>query len=222
MSLSLAKSWVNATVGVPAARDDALRFLDQAAAEGCEATLIAGPKLVKNGKCFLGRWDGRELVVRELSKTQQQDWSIGHRSLFRQLERVGLPHAKFSSEPLVSLTVSHVERADEHDGWTPLLGTCVVENTAAHSVIRNVALRAEYFRPDLDRQVTHMWYAEADLHSDRTTLQFQFSPLLCDNNPHICHGTLVVYVQLFTADDWSKPIDCRRISNVADTIIRLR
>lgn len=222
MSLSLAKFWVNATVGEPAARDDALRLLDQAAAKGCEATLIAGPRLVKHGKCFLGRWDGRELVVRELSKTQQQDWSIQPTGLFQQLEPVGLPQAKFSSEPLVSLTVSHVERADGHDGWTPLSGTCVVENTAAHSVIRNVALRAEYFRPDLDRQVTHMWYAEADLHSDRTTLQFQFSPLLSDNNPHICPGTLVVFLQLFTAVDWSKLVGCRRISNVADTIIRLR
>ena len=222
MSLSLAKFWVNATVGEPAARDDALRLLEQAAAEGCEATLIAGPQLVKNGKCYLGRWDGRELVLRELSKTQQQDWSIEPRGLFRQLEPVALPQAKFSSEPLVSLTVSHVERADGHDGWTPLSGTSVVENTSDHSVILNVALRAEHFRPDLGRQVTHMWYAQDDLHSGRTMLQFQFSPLLSNQNPHICHGTLVVFFQLFTADDWSKPAGCRRISNVADTIIRLR
>jgi len=222
MSLSLAKFWVNATVGESAARNDALRLLDQAAAEGCVATLIAGPRLVKNGKCFLARWDGRGLVVRELSKTQQQDWSIEPRSLFRQLKPVGLPQAKFSSEPLVSLTVSHVQRADEHDGWTPLSGTCVVENTAAHSVILNVALRAEYFRPDLRRQVTHMWYAQDDLHSGSTMLQFQFLPLLSDNNPHIYPGTLVVFFQLFTAEDWSKPVGCRRISNVADTIIRLR
>ena len=76
MSLSLAKSWANATIIKPAALDDALRLLDQAAAEGCEATLIAGPQLVKNGKCFLGRWDGRELVLRELGRTEQQDWSI--------------------------------------------------------------------------------------------------------------------------------------------------
>lgn len=67
-----------------------------------------------------------------------------------------------------------------------------------------------------------MWYAQDDLHSGRTMLQFQFSPLLSNQNPHICHGTLVVFFQLFTADDWSKPAGCRRISNVADTIIRLR
>lgn len=222
MSLSLAKFWVNATISEPAARDDALQLLDQAAAEGCEATLIAGPQLVKNGKCFLGRWDGRELVLRELSKTQQQDWSIEPRGLFRQLESAALPKAKFSSEPLVSLTVSHSEHADGHDGWTPLSGTCIIENAAAHSVIQNVALRAEYFRPDLRRQVTQMWYSENDLHSGRTMVQFQFSPLLSAKNPHACHGAVVVYFQLFTADDWFKPVGCRCISNVADTIIRLR
>ena len=222
MSLSLAKSRVNATVGVPAARDDALRFLDQAAAQECEATLIAGPQLVKNGKCFLGRWDGRELVVRELAKTQQQVWSIDPKGLFRQLEPISVPRRKVSSEPLVSLTVSHVERADGHDGWTPLSGTWVIENTSVHSLISNGALRAGYFRPDLRRQVTQMWYVRGFLHSGKTVLQFQFSPLFSDKNPHTCHGPLVVFFQLFTADDWIKPAGCRRISKVADTAIRLQ
>lgn len=222
MSLSLAKTWVNATVGQPTARADALRLLDQAAAEGVEATLIVGPRLTTNGKCFLGRWDGRELVVRELNGDQQQDWSIDPKGLFRQLEPVALPQATFSTEPLVSLTVSQVEGADGHDGWTPLLGTCVAEHAAGHSVIRNGALRAEYFRPDLRRQVTQMWYADRDLHAVRTTLQFRFPPLFSHKNPHTCHGTLVVFLQLFTADQWSKPVGCRRISNVADTVITLR
>lgn len=76
MSLSLAKTWVTAAVGQPAARADALRLLDQAASEGIEATLIVGPRLRSSGACFLARWDGRELVVRKLAHAQQQDWSV--------------------------------------------------------------------------------------------------------------------------------------------------
>jgi len=116
MSLWLAKTWVNATVGQPAARADAVRLLDQATAEGVEATLIVGTRLTTNGKCFLGRWDGRELLVLELSSALQQDWSVDPSGLLRQLEPVALPHAAFSTLPLVALTVSHVEGADVHDG----------------------------------------------------------------------------------------------------------
>lgn len=222
MSLSLAKSWVNATVGQQAARTDALRLLDQAAAEGVEATLIVGPGLTTNGKCFLGRWDGRELVVRELNGVQQKDWSVESKGLFRQLEPVALPQATFSTEPLVSLTVSAVDQANAHDGWTPLSGTCMVEHAEPHRVIRNAALRAEYFRPDLQRQVTQMWYADRELPSGQSKLNFRFAPLFSNQNPHTRHGTLVVLFQLFTADQWAKPVGCWRISNVADAVITLR
>lgn len=222
MSLSLAKTWVNATLRQPAALADTLRLLDQAAAEGVEATLIVGPGLTTNGKCFLGRWDGRELVVRELNGVQQKEWSIEPKGLFRQLEPEALPQATFSTEPLVSLTVSNVEQADGHDGWTPLSGTCIAEHAEPHSVIRNAALRAEYFRPDLQRQVTQMWYADRDLPSGQSKLHFRFAPLFSSKNPQTCRGTLVVLFQLFTADQWAKPVDCRRISNVADAVITLR
>lgn len=222
MSLSLAKTWVNATVGQSAARADSLRLLNDAAAEGLEATLIVGPRLTTNGKCFLGRWDGRELVVRELSAAQQQDWSIDPKGLFRQLEPVAVPHATFSTERLISLAVSHVEEAEGHDGWTPLSGVCVADHTSLHGVIRNCALRAEYFRPDLQRQVTQMWYADRELPFGQTMIHFHFPPLFSSKNLHTCRGTLVVYFQFFTAEDWTGLVGCRRISNVADAVITLR
>lgn len=222
MSLSLAKTWVNTTVLQPAARTAALRLLDSAASQGVEGTLIVGPRLSTSGKCFLARWDGRELVVRELTSAQQRDWSVEPLGLFEQLEPPALPKYTFSSEPLVSLTVAHAENQGAHDGWKPLSGTCIAElETVPHQVIRNCALRAEYFRPDLPRQVTSMWYSNHDLNSARVTLHFQFSPLFSKNNPQTFRGTLVVLLQLFTADDWSKNAGCRRISNVADTVITL-
>lgn len=223
MSLSLAKTWVNATVRQPAARADALRLLDRAASEDVEGTLIVGPRLSTTGKCFLARWDGRELVVRELTDAQQRDWSIDPHGLFQQLEPPALPGTAFSTENLVSLTVANIEGAEAHDGWTPLSGTCIAEFEAApYQVIQNCALRAEYFRPDLPRQVTSMWYSNQDLNSAHIDLHFRFSPLFSQNNPQTCHGTLVVFLQLFTANDWSKKSGCRRISNVADAVIMLK
>lgn len=222
MSLSLAKTWVTVSIGKPAARADALRLLDQAASEGVEATLIVGPLLSTSGVCLLARWDGRELVVRELTLAQQQDWSVAPKGLFQQLEPIALPRATFTSQPLVSLTVSRLDGSDEHDGWTSLSGTCIAEPAVPTDVIVNSALRVEYFRPDLQRQVTQMWYTNRILPSEPTTLPFHFPPLFSTKNPQTLRGTLVVFFQLFTADDWRKPIDCRRISNVADAVVTLR
>jgi hypothetical protein len=59
-----------------AAIDDALRLIEDASAQGLDGTLIAGPQLTVNGKCYLVRWDGRELVVLELTPSQQQNWDV--------------------------------------------------------------------------------------------------------------------------------------------------
>jgi hypothetical protein len=223
MSLTLAKTWVNSVVRLPATRDDALHLLDQADREGVEATLILGPRLTVSGKCFLSRWDGRELIVRELTRAQQRDWSLDPKGLFQQLKATTLPKAGFFSEPLAALTISQIDGAGAYDGSTPLLGRCIVERTAiSPRVIQNCALRAEYFRPDLSRQVTAMWYADRDLHGEQATWEFRFPPLFSNKNPRTCRGTLAVFFQLFTADDWANQAGCRRISNLADSIITLR
>lgn len=223
MSLSLAKTWVNATVRQPAAQADALRLLDQAASQDVEGTLIVGPRLSTTGKCFLARWDGRELVVRELTDAQQRDWSIDPHVLFQQPEPPAFPGTAFFTENLVSLTVANVEGDGLQDGWTPLSGTCIAEFEAApYQVIQNCALCAKYFRPDLTCQVTSMWYSNRDLNSPRADLRFQFSPLFSRDNPQSCHGALAIFLQLFAADDWSKKSGCRCISNVADAVITLR
>jgi hypothetical protein len=223
MSLSLATTWVNATIRQPAPRADALRLLERAATEGVEGTLIVGPHLTISGKCFLARWDGRELVVRELTRAQQQDWSIKPQGLFQELRQPALPQAPYTTEPLVSLTIAQIENAGAHDGWTPLSGICVAEYAAApYQVIRNCALRAEYFRPDLRRPITSMWYSDRDLNATQSPLHFRLSPLFSKRNPQTCRGTLVVFFQLFAADDWSANAGCRRISNVVDSVVTLR
>lgn len=223
MTSSLAKAWVNSTIRQPAARADALRLIDRAVAEDVAATVIVGPRLTSTGKCLLARWDGRELVVRELTDPEQRDWSVDPHGLFQQLEPRALPRTGFTTENLVSLSIVHVDGREHHDGWAPMTGTCIAESEASpYQVIQKCALRAEYSRPDLPRQVTTMWYSNQDLNSARVEMRFRFPPLFSDQNPQTCQGTLLVLLQLFTADDWSRPAGCRRISNVADVVVRLQ
>ena len=120
MTNSLAKTWVNAKIRLPAAREDSVRLFDLAESENVEATLIVGSQLSTCGKCFFCRWDGRELVVRELTTLQQRDWSVNPQGLFKQLERTSLPKCPFSSGTTVALTVSNVGGDGPHDGWAPL------------------------------------------------------------------------------------------------------
>lgn len=197
-----------------------MRLLEQAAAQGVEGTLIVGPLLSTTCKCYLARWDGRELVVRQLTEMQQQDWSIDPKGLLKQLEQPTWPGIEIPTEYLVSLTVDHVNLDSGYDGATPLSGTCIVEfEGAAFHVISRCALRIAYFHPNLPRQVTAMWYADQNISTTRADLHFQFSPLFSPNNPQSFRGALVIYLQLFTADNWKERSGCRRISNVADHVI---
>lgn len=222
MSLSLAKTWVSATVGQPAAQADALRLLDQAADEGVEATLIVGPRLTANGKCYLGRWDGRELVVLELTRGALREWNFNPQSLFQELHTPGTAMHNLTAEPLVGLADVQFDTSD-YDGWTPLSGKIGFEiDGPPHRAIENAALQAKYFRPDLRCAVTAMWYASVPVLSRGGELQFQFPPLFSDKNPSHVRGPLVVFVQMFTAENWVRRSGCRKVSNVTAAIITLR
>jgi hypothetical protein len=122
---------------------------------------------------------------------------------------------------LASLTVTRIENSESHDGWAPLSGTCSIEMDS-RQLIQNWALRAEYFHPELHRPVTSMWYQDMFLHAAQLNLDFHFSPLFSSNNPQPCRGLIAVFLQLFTADDWSLNIGCRCISNVAEAFVTLR
>lgn len=223
MSLSLARVWVTSTIRQPQAKSEALRLLDQAAKENVDATLIVGAELSTTGRCYLGRWDGRELTVIELAEEQQRDWKINRLGLFSQLEPARDDVGARSDEPPVSLSILSVDGAGDHDGWQPLSGSCLAElDQVPLHPIGNCALRAEYFRPDLARSVTCYWYLNSDLASRRTELKFRLPPLFTENNAQCGRGPLAVFLQLVSAENWEARTECRRFSNVAAVIVTLR
>lgn len=222
MSLSLARTWIRKTIQQPGARDDALRLVEQAAAERVDGTLIVGPRLSANRKCYLARWDGEELVVLELMRRDQREWNVNPQGLFQELHSPDTALHNLTTEPLVALADIQFD-TPIYDGWTPLSGKVGFEIDAPpHRAIENAALRAKYFRPDLRRSVTAMWYANAPVLSPGGELRFQFPPLFSDKNPSHVRGPLVVFLQMFTAEDWVRRSGCRKVSNVTATVITLR
>jgi hypothetical protein len=220
---ALGETWIQKMVGPPAAREDALRHFEQATAQQAEATLIVGSQLSTSGKCYLARWDGLELVVLELDRSMQADWRVNPRGLHLQLH---LPEVPLLAEPASmapgSLTDVRID-VPVHNAWTPLTGTCRFEMDAvSHPTCGSPALRLQYYRPDLPRRVTVMWYADSFLPEAGGELRFQFPPLFSAKNPQPIQGGLVLFLQLLTAADWSAWRDCRKASNVAATIIRIQ
>jgi hypothetical protein len=222
MSLSLGQTWVRKVIGPRRAREDALRLIEQAAAEKADATLIVGPGLSSNSKCYLARWDGWELAVLELGRVQQEDWNVDPHGLYQELHPAEMPLQEPVAEPLVSLAEARIG-APTYDGWTPLSGTCrFAMDQSQLSGIRSGAVRVQYFRPDLPRPVTAMWYADTILVAPGGELRFRFPPLFSDKNPHHLRGALVVFLQLFTAENWATKSGCRKISNVTFTLVTLQ
>jgi hypothetical protein len=56
MSLTLAETWVATAFRGLTSAQDAMRLFERAADEGVEATLIAAPELMNNGKGSLVHW----------------------------------------------------------------------------------------------------------------------------------------------------------------------
>ena len=83
MSLKLTETRVNSTFRHPRAAQDAMDLFDKAAIQGVEATLIAAPELTNNGKGCLAHWTGEELVVLELSPSQQLGFGLAAGGLVR-------------------------------------------------------------------------------------------------------------------------------------------
>jgi hypothetical protein len=222
MSLALGHIWIQKTIRQPAARTAAMQQLERAAAQHIEATLIIGPKLTTNSKCYLARWDGRELAVTELSSSQQDDWKVNPHGLFKELHHQDMPKLVPTTTRLVAISDFSLHE-NIYDGWAPMTGTCRYDfNESQPSYLENTALRAEYFWPGMPRRVTAMWYAEGGIAASNGVLKFSFPPLFSENNPYQVSGTLALFVQLFTADNWVQVSGCRRISNIATALVRLR
>ena len=222
MSLSLANTWVRTAIRHPGAQADALRLLDRAAASNSEATLIAGCELTTNGRTYLGRWDGRELVVLELPTGLQRIWGIDPQALVQQMEAPAIATPILTSEPVVTISNARVDERPWYSGDTALLGTCRYEFDGPKvQIMLGCALRAEYFRPNLPHQNTAMWYLDEPLWELRGSLHFGFPPPLAGNRMELA-GTVLLFLQMFDSDDWAKNVGTRRVSNVTPVLATLR
>jgi hypothetical protein len=222
MSLSLGQAWIQKAISKRTPQGEALRALDQASAHGSEATLIVGSRLTTSGRCYLARWDGWELTVLELNQTQQKEWNVNPLGLYQELRPISLPVQRPTADPLVSISDVCLS-TETYNGWTPMTGTCWYDFDASPgSIITNAALRVRYFRPNMPRSVTAMWYVDAGILPPDGELQFTFPQLFSENSPQLDGGTLVLFLQLLDADDWVKAKGSRTISNVTAAFVSLQ
>jgi hypothetical protein len=221
MSLSLANLWIQQSIRSRAARDEAWQLLASATRDGIDGTLIVGPKLSVNGRCYLARWDGEELVVLELTDQQQSSWNVQPRGLYRELHGSGMPMPGLVSERLVTLAFIRLD-TPTYDAWAPLSGACRVQIERPGPLrLENLAIRAKYFRPGMKSSVTAMSYTSALLVAPGGEMKFQFPPLISPHQPYPASGPLLIFLQLFSADDWVAVSGCRKISNILPAMIQL-
>ncbi len=221
MSIEIAKAWSNRSLCSAGARRDVAQFLDQAAAVGGQATLLVTSEVMTGDKGCLARWTGDELVVVELSASQELSLGLPPRSVSKLLEprplRTHLP-----PERLVTLGDVRIDGEAPYDGRQPLTGICSVTFEAgASQAAGDCALQVQYVHGGLHRQITGYWYPSAPLQSWQRELRFTFSPLISSRNPLALRGTLFLFFQLFSARDWRTQAGCKSVSNVAVAAVNM-
>lgn len=222
MLSDIARVWANRMLRSPGARRDIEQFFNQAAAIGAQATLIVAPELMTNGKGCMVRWTGNEFLVVELSAAQQRSLGVVPAGLWKIVEPRPL-NAAFPPVQLVTIGDMRIDSADQHDGFQPLTGTCTCSfDDTQTEPLTSCALQAQYVRPDLARPITTYQFFDAPLIPPRCQLRFSFPPIFSARNPIVVHGTLVLFLQLMTAQDWRTQSGCVCVSNAAAAVINLQ
>lgn len=220
MSIDVAITWAKRTTRFERAAEDATALFQQAGREGQRATLLLSGKLTHDRKGWISRWTGHEFVAAELSPSAQAGLGMTDGAMCRQLEKLAdqaCPHEQ-------CLTLSHIM----FDGAriqsdAPIVGRCtVVLEDASKAVGRNCALRCEFYRPDLRRSVSGYWHIDAPLRLGSQELAFQLPPLQSAKNPGAVEGTLVLFLQMVSAERWSPVTGLREISNTAVALVDLQ
>jgi len=210
------------SIRFPQAAWDVEDLFNKAEAQGVDATIIAAPELTTNGRGCVARWTGDEMIVLELSPKQLSGFGIQPGMLVREISSPGpgweLPHAY-----RVSLSDIKIDRADQIDAHSPLTGQCIYEyDDPADEFISASGLQIRYFRPDLNRQVPEYWYPiDSPFVPLKGTFQFSYPPLFSDTDTKSLKGTMVVFFQLLTGRDWHSVKGCRRVSNIAASVVEL-
>lgn len=219
MSLTLIQTWVSGTFRLLEAALDVMKFFDEAAAQGVEATLIVARELTNSGKSYLARWTGKEMVVLELSPAQQRGFGVLPNGLYKEL---GTRNSLTELPAVHQVTLSDVrfDESGRYDGQKSLRGTAAyaMDEPASRAIVR-CALRVQYFRPDMRRQVTGYWHSNTPLVAPSGELRFSFDPFFNKHNPNLLRGPIVLFFQLMTAQNWTSLAGCQQISNVAARVI---
>ncbi|HVC94914.1 MAG TPA: hypothetical protein VND64_14560 [Pirellulales bacterium] len=220
MSVELAKTWVERMFCSAGARREASQLLNKAAAEGSQATLVAGSDVMANDKACMARWTGSELVVVELSARQQANMALTPTTMFMGLEPRPLVW-ELPPEPLVTLHDAQFDPGEPHDCRQPLSGICRFTFDASKRMpADSCALQAQYVHPHLP-QTTSYSNPKRTFDSLEAELRFSFRPLFSAPRPVILHGTLFIYFQLFTARDWRTNAGAKCVSNVTVAAVEL-
>ena len=214
MSIELAVAWACRTLRIQQAADDAAHMFEQAARDDKRATILVSGQLSKDGKGWLARWTGSDVVVAELTQRQQAGLGLKPGAMSQHLERA----VDSSAQSLLhDLTLADVTfdagraRADQ-----PLVGGCSVSfNSPRFDQLAACALRAEYFQPDFSRQVTGYWHFNEPIWPGHREHRFALPPSEVS-------GLVVVFLQIVTARDWQKLDGLRALSNTTAVVVEIK
>jgi len=226
MSIELAVAWAARTLRFPRAAEDAAGMFELAAREGNRATLLVSDQLTKDRKGWLARWTGNEVVVVELPPHHQAGLGLRPRVMCRHLEgRAELAlHPLSRRWTLSDVVIDDVQRV-QFD--RPILGSCRISGDGArHETLDACALRVEYFQPELQGQVTGYWHVDGPLSPDCREYRFSLPPLDSQQPDSrkrlpVVKGSLVLFLQLVTADDWRNLAGLRAISNTTAVVVEM-
>ena len=217
MSLSIARSWVRKAIRPDAVQKQALALLDRAHAEGVEATMIVGKNVATSRRCYVARCTRREVIVLELPESLQATFQVIPNGLFQHLPTLTTECAP--CEPWVEIREAHIEPVPGDDPKVEWSGTCNYEiRTGDERVLNRCALCAEYFRPDMRRDIKAWWYFDQIYVKPSGQLSFRFPRFESFGNSVGVVGPTILFLQLFTAANWARKQGVQKISNEVGVI----
>jgi hypothetical protein len=221
MSLEAAIAWIHQTVGPTAAQQDAIALLEQANESSRHATLIVAPELTRNRRSYLARWAGGEFVVVELTAAQQAGLGVVSRGLLKDLHYPS-KDCEARGESTLTLRDVQINSGDRHHRRQPLIGSCRYEfDSPQASPVSNVALRVQYFHPQLVRTLTNFAHSDRMLLPPGGEFPFSFAPLADGAIGDIEEGWFVLFLQMLTANNWPKMTGIQPVSNITAKLIEL-
>lgn len=222
MSLTIAEAWIQSTIHEPGAQRDAIGLFRRADAKGVDGTLLVAPELTRRGRGYLARWTADELLVLELTRRQLQSLDVKPATLFQQVGGVRtMP--EIPCDLWLTLSDIRFDFSGFYDCSEPLTGSCrYAFDTDQPQPLREPALHVEYFRPDLPGVVTCLSYPPGPLSAPCGEVKFHFASILPEVAPASPGDTMILFLQLYMAQDWVNQRECQRVSNAAVVAIDIR